>query len=63
MLCRGSIIYLFGCLRVRMFKKRRRRVSENRVKGSGFRSLGVRGSGFRSSGIRNQEFRVKGLED
>ena len=24
MLCRGSIIYLFGCSRVRMFKKRRR---------------------------------------
>ena len=25
MLCRGSMIYLFGCLRVQMFKKRRRR--------------------------------------
>ena len=34
MLCGGSIIYLFGCLRVRMFK-RHRRIEDEEAMGYG----------------------------
>ena len=41
MLCGGSIINLFGCLRVRMFKK-----ASRRVKVPGLREFMVLGCGF-----------------